>query len=335
MVATRSILRYWFECKSVYIGGMYTTRHQRLVRVPAATLVQGADQVFPFPVEHEDDGLSTLALTIRAANGDDITSLEWHGDPVITGPIVDPGGASPEIDMAILAAQAVATGFTARAVGNTAFFVRDDGERVGGYGGIDLVMTGTSSIVSASAVVAVIQDVSPDTSLYPVIDGFRDQRVARAEDPDGALNSDGVHGINSNLAVVSTKTWVLDLATYSLHESDGLRHVIGGARTEPVEDWVPRKHISHFVPEPATRSWVELDAITGGPTEWGDEHPFLWIPSVRASGRVVNLDTVDPAYINGVQINPGEFHEFDCIREPFIVTPSPDGCRVEWYYEED
>ena len=318
---------YWFESKCLYIGGMYDGRGQRIVSVPQSSLVVGSKQVFPYPVDYEDDGKTALALTIREANGDDITSLEWNGDTVLTGPIADPGGPGAAILMAQLAAAAVSAGFTARFSGNTAYFMRDDGPRLGGYEDPVLVMSGASSIVTAVPVRSVIQDLRDDPVPADVASLLPHHVLANAFDPDGGSIFES-HGQS-----IARGSYVLNLATYTVHKVGTKTKAKGGPRTVPRIEWEGWKLRTRFEPSPLTLDWFSLDSITGGPTEWGEEHPVLQLPAARASGRVVNLDTVDPAYINGVQINPGEFHEFDCIREPFIVTPSPTGCRVEWDYE--
>lgn len=306
---------------------MYEGRGQRIVRVPQSVLVTGAKQVFPYPVEYEDDGLSTLALVFRSAAGDDITSLEWHGDAVLTGPIVDPGGLNPEIDMAILAAAAVAAGFTARASGNTAYFTRDDGRRVGGYGGIDLVRTGTTSIFTATAVRSVVQDLRDGPVPADIHLLGPDHAIANAADPDGGS------ALESHSHSIAQGSYVLDLATYTVHEVGVKLRAKGGARTAARSSWAGWKFRTRLDPEPSTLDWDSLDSITGGPTEWGEEHPIVPIPAFVAEGRVYNLDGAADAFVDGVRVKPNDFVEIECARVPFIVTPSAAGCRVEFYYE--
>lgn len=304
---------------------MYQPPKQRLVDTPNAVTVPQGVHVFPYPVEHEDDGLSTLALVVVDDNGDSLTSLKWHGDDVVTGPVAPPGGG--EYLFAIDIAAAVAPGFTARAVNNVVFFDRDTGPCPRGYGGIALVMAGAASIMRVAAVTSIIQDVRTPRALPgdpPAVGGHN---VASAREPDTR------EGYDPSLNAISDGVWVLDLAAYTLHQSSGLIPCIGGLRADPPADWTNRKFLGDMDPLPSTLDWDELLTLTGVADLWGDERPLLVLPAFRADGRVVNLSLVANAYIDGVTILPGEFHEFECARKPFIVTAPAAGCRVEWYPE--
>lgn len=303
--------------------------------MPQTALISGGKQVLPYPVEHEDNGRTALALTIRSAAGDDITSLSWNGDVVLTGPINDPGGPNAAVLMARAAAAAVASGFTARASGRTAYFMRDDGPRLGGYDAPVLVMAGTTSIVTAIPVATVVQDtrdgydsssgasVPADTPMMPP-----SHVLADAFDPDGG----SVFEAHSHS--IAQGSYVIDLATYTLHEIGAKTQLRHGARTAATSAWSARKFITRLSPAPQTIDWYSLEAIvTPDPVEWGEEHPVLIVPAFAAEGRIVNLDNAADAYVDGVAIKPGEFYEIKCGRAPLVVDATSADVRVEWFHE--
>lgn len=300
---------------------MHEPRHQKLTPVPASVTVTGKPKVFPYPVEYEDDGISSLAVSIRTMGTHNITSITWHGDSVVTGPVVNPGTTRDAFAAAVAAA--VAAGFTARVSGYTVYFTRDDGERVGGYGAATIVTTGTSVVVDSIVVRMVIQDMRATSAL------LQDLRVAIASDPDGTTSYDTV------MRAACTESNFLDFAAYSVHTIAASNDCIGGVRGTSLDTWGMTKKIVEVFPATSTRDVATMALLTGLTDEWGEDHPLLPIPEFMASGRVVNLDGAANAFVDGNAILPGDEFFFTRITHPIIVTPSTAGCRVEWQYHFD
>lgn len=282
------------------------------------SLVSGAPQVFPHPVEVEDCYGAALAFVVVSDGGDDLDSLEWHGDAVVTGPVTPPGGGEEAFAADI--ALAVTAGFSARVSGKTVYFFRDTPLAPNGYGGIAYSMSGAASVVRCHAVRTVVQD----TRYVPL--GPTDQQLADATDPDGG---------NVDAVGASFYGYILDVATYTTHLVDGTTvRVLGGARPDQPMDWEGRKRRVTLTPPPATRDWDALEAITGVPDKWGDDHPVLQIPPFEATINVTNLDGAAVAYVDGVALGPGATAFIECTSIPVIVTPSAGGCRVEFIVDQ-